>query len=216
MISRRGAAEAALAVIDEHGLGGFNLSRVAARLGVKPPSLYHHFRDKNALLAEVALLLLDPTPFVLTETDWAERLIELCVLTRRSLLLHPNATSLLLHFFPRHLLVDAYDRAVREDPFPHEMHLAVIEGTEKITFGSALFEAAARADGVPAMHPVDPDLYPALTRSVAANPFDEEQLFIETLRIFLEGARRRAEDGTWGQRLVTTANPSVAAWVLRA
>lgn len=216
LISRRSAAEAALAVIDEHGLGGFSLARVAALLGVKPPSLYHHFRDKNELLAEVALVLLDPTPFTLTENDWAERLIELCVKTRRSLLLHPNAAALLLHFFPRHLLVDAYDRAVREDPFPAAIHLAVIEGTEKITFGSALFEASARADGVPSMPPVDPERFPALTRSLAANPFDEEQLFVETLRIFLEGARQRANNTAWGVPLVTTSNVTTAAWKHRA
>lgn len=216
LISRRGAAEAALAVLDEHGLGKFSLALVAARLGVKPPSLYHHFRDKNELLAEVALLLLDPTPFVLEETDWAERLIELCVKTRRSLLLHPNAAALLLHFFPRHLLLDAYDRAVREDPFPAELHLAVIEGTEKITFGSALFEASARADGVPAMPPVDAARFPSLGRSMQANPFDEEQLFVETLRIFLEGARRRAAARSWGEPLRTADVLPAEAWKHRA
>lgn len=216
LISRRGAAEAALAVIDEYGLGGFSLAHVATRLGVKPPSLYHHFRDKNELLAEVALLLLDPTPIVLEETDWAERLIELCVKTRRSLLLHPQATALLLHFFPRHLLLEAYDRAVREDPFPAAMHLAVIEGTEKITFGSALFEASARADGVPAMPAVDAKRFPALQGSISANPFDEEQLFVETLRIFLEGARRRAAAKQWGMPLVTDTVAPIAAWKHRA
>ena len=55
MISRRGAAQAALAVIDEHGLDGFSMALVAKRLSVKPPSLYHHFRDRRELLAEVAL-----------------------------------------------------------------------------------------------------------------------------------------------------------------
>jgi hypothetical protein len=63
--------------------------------------------SRSTLPAEVALLLLNPTPFTPTELDCAERLIELCVKTRRSLLLHPNATALLLHFFPRHLLLDA-------------------------------------------------------------------------------------------------------------
>ena len=193
LISRRGAAVAALEMIDEHGLAGLRISHVAERLGVKSPSLYHHFRDKRELLAEVALLLLDPTLLTLTETAWEERLIELCVLTRRSLLQHPKAAVLLLHFFPRQLLLDAYERAVSENPFPPGLHLLVIEGTEKLTFGSALFEAAARADGVPSMPPADPALFPALTRSIAANPFDEEQLFVETLRIFIDGVRRRAE-----------------------
>ncbi len=201
MISRRGAAHAALAVIDEHGLDGFSMALVAKRLGVKPPSLYHHFRDRRELLAEVALLLLDPGMFELKEVDWAERLIELCRKTRRSLLTHPKAVSLILHFFPRHLLLDEYDRAVREDPLAAELHLAVIEGTEKITFGSALFEAFSRSTDVPSFPPVDAAIHPTLTTSLAANPFGDEELFVETLRMFLAGAKMRAEAKSWGTRL---------------
>lgn len=201
LISRRGAAEAALAVIDEHGLKGFNLALVAKRLGVKPPSLYHHFRDREEVLAEVALLLLDPGTIELSETNWAERLIELCVLTRRSLLQHPNAASLLLHNFARHVLMDAYDRAVRENPLTPEVHMAVIEGTEKLTFGSTLFEAFARSGGLPAFPPVAEADYPTLASSLAASPFEDEALFIETLRMFMAGAAARAEAKSWGARL---------------
>lgn len=201
MISRRGAAEAALAVIDEHGLDGFNMALVARRLGVKPPSLYHHFRDRREVLAEVALLLLDPGEFALDEADWAERLVELCLKTRRSLLKHPRAASLILHYFPRHLLLDEYDRAAREDPLAAELHMAVIEGTEKITFGSALFEAFARSADVPSFPTVDPMRYPTLTHSLASNPFADEELFVETLRMFLAGATARAATKNWGMRL---------------
>lgn len=201
MISRRGAAEAALAVIDEHGLDGFNMALVAKRLGVKPPSLYHHFRDRREVLAEVALLLLDPGEFALDEADWAERLVELCLKTRRSLLKHPRAASLILQYFPRHLLLDEYDRAAREDPLAAELHMAVIEGTEKITFGSALFEAFARSADVPSFPKVDPTRYPTLTNSLASNPFADEELFVETLRMFLAGATARAATKSWGMRL---------------
>jgi AcrR family transcriptional regulator len=201
MISRRGAAEAALAVIDERGLDGFNMALVAKRLGVKSPSLYHHFRGRREVLAEVALLLLDPGTFALDATDWAERLIELCLKTRRSLLKHPHATSLILQYFPRHLLLDEYDRAVGADPLPAALHMAVIEGTEKITFGSALFEAFSRSAGVPSFPPVDAADYPRLTASLAANPFGDEELFVETLRMFLAGAVARVETESWGSRL---------------
>ena len=54
MISRNLAANAALAEIDKLGMEGFGLSDVAARLGVKTPSLYHHFKNKDELLSEVA------------------------------------------------------------------------------------------------------------------------------------------------------------------
>lgn len=37
--------------------------------------------------------------------------------------------------------------------------------------------------------------YPDLARAMRDNPFDDEQLFIECLRIFLAGAARRGRDG---------------------
>lgn len=42
---------AALQLLNQEGLEGLNLRRLAAELGVRAPSLYGHFTDKNALLA---------------------------------------------------------------------------------------------------------------------------------------------------------------------
>lgn len=189
-----------MAVIDEHGLDGFNLALVARQLGVKAPSLYHHFRDKTEILAEVARLILrDVPPLHPADDSWQERLIARCIETRRTLLRHPNAATLILHQFPRHLLLSAYDLAASEQTFELSIRMAVIEGAEKITYGSALFAASARADGVPPMPPVDPVAFPALTDALAANPFDDEALFVEVLRMFLVGAEERARAGELGR-----------------
>ena len=51
LISRETAIRAGLEVIDELGLDAFSLPLLAKRLGVKAPSLYHHFRDKSDVLA---------------------------------------------------------------------------------------------------------------------------------------------------------------------
>lgn len=200
LISRRNAAEAALAVIDEHGLDGFNLALVARQLGVKAPSLYHHFRDKTEILAEVARLILrDLPPLRPAEDSWQERVIARCIETRRTLLRHPNAVTLMLHQFPRHLFLGAYEVAAEEQTFDWSLRMAVIEGAEKITYGSALFAASARADGVPPMPPVDPATYPSLARALDANPFDDEALFVEVLRMFMVGAEARARAGDVGE-----------------
>lgn len=191
LISRETAAKAALDVIDEVGLDKLSLDRVAKKLRVQPPSLYHHFSDKAELMAEVARLILTDLPDLKTQGAYEERLVALCVATRRSLLRHPNAAVLLLQFFPRHLMLQAYERAATEDPYPPEFHMAVIEGTEKLTFGSALFAAAAQAQGVKSFPPFDADKYPAVARMVASNPFDDERLFEETLRMFLAGVAER-------------------------
>jgi TetR/AcrR family transcriptional regulator, tetracycline repressor protein len=192
LITRERAARAALGVIDVQGLEGLSLELVARRLGVKAPSLYYHFRDKASLLEEVARLILveSGTPRRI-DNDWKGNLIRLCVGVRRSILQHPNAAPLLLQFFPRHLLLPTYDRAVADYPFPVEYHMMMIEGLEKLTFGSAFFEAAARARSVEPMPEFDPDELPHLAEAIRANVFDDEELFVETLETFILGSWAR-------------------------
>lgn len=181
-------------------MSGLSLGRVADRLGVRPPSLYYHFKNKTELLAEVARLLLLNLPGMKQEDlPYEERIVTLCVSARRSLLRHPNAALLMLEFFPRHLLLEAYDEAVEVDPYPAEFQMAVIEGTEKLTFGSALFAAAAQARGIPPMPNVSATVFPNLAQAIKANPFDEEALFAETVRIFFVGVAERHRQGSLGQ-----------------
>jgi len=189
LITRTRAARAALGVIDVHGLDALNLELVARRLGAKAPSLYHHFSDKAALLQEVARLLLVDVEAPAPSGDWEDDLVKLCVATRRSILRHPNAAPLLLQHFPRYMLLPSYEAAAATYPFPSEMMMVAIEGTEKLTFGSAFFEAAARARSIEPMPPFDPREMPRLANAIRANPFDDEQLFVTTIRTFVAGLR---------------------------
>jgi AcrR family transcriptional regulator len=202
LISRSNAAEAALEVIDEHGLEALSLGLVAKKLGVRPPSLYHHFKDKSELLQEVArIMLVRITLMDSGDESYEERIIDICVSTRRAMLKHPNAAPLILRYFPKHMLLAAYDRAARDEPFPTSIQLVVIEAIERLTYGTALFEAAARARGVAPMPFVDPGKYPNLAKAIADSPFDDEELFVESLRIFLTGVRARLDQGTVGKSL---------------
>lgn len=188
LISRDRAARAALCVIDERGLDALSLELVATRLGVKAPSLYYHFKHKAELLEEVArLILLDvqaPDP---KTRDWKEAMVELSVATRRSILAHPNAAPLLLQFFPRHTLLAAYDYWLEPTPLPQQLHMVMLEGTEKLTFGAALFEAAYRARSMTPMPAFDRAKLPHLAAAMRANRLDDEALFTATLRAFLSG-----------------------------
>jgi TetR/AcrR family transcriptional regulator, tetracycline repressor protein len=188
IISTERAARAALGVIDVRGLDAFSLELVANRIGIKAPSLYYHFKSKTALLAEVArLILLDVKLPEEMEGDWRDRMIALSVATRRSILQHPNAAPLLLQFFPRHLLLGSYDHWISEYPLPPEQHMIFVEGLEKLTFGSALFEAACRARAVEPMPQFDHARYPNLAEAVRTNVLDDEALFVETLRRYIDG-----------------------------
>ena len=190
LISRDSAARAALSIIDTQGLQSLSLELVARRLGVKAPSLYYHFKDKNELLSEVALILLkDIDPTKIDENYWEKTLIRLCKSARRSILRHPNAAPLLLQFFPRRILLGAYDFWVSMCPYPPDTHMAIIEGTEKLTYASALFAAAARSYGVAPMPDYELDQYPHLTTAIRANPHDDEEMFEEAVTAFLRGFR---------------------------
>lgn len=202
LISRDNAAEAALAAIDEHGLEALSLGLVAKKLGVRPPSLYHHFKDKSELLQEVARIMLVKMPAVrATGQSFEEQIIARCVATRQTLLKHPNAAPLILRYFPRHMLLAAYNRAASEEPYPTPIQMTVIDAVEKYTYGASLFEASARARGIDPMPPVDGAKYPSLAKAIEDNPFDDEQLFVESLRLFLVGVRERVASNSIGQPL---------------
>lgn len=202
LILRESAAEAALEVIDEVGLDELSLGMVAKKLGVRPPSLYHHFNSKSELLHEVARIMLIRLPAMRSTTDsFEERIVTLCVSTRRALLKHPNAAPLILRFFPKHLLLAAYDRTANESPYPSWVLFTIVEALEKYTYGNALFEASARARGVEPMPPVDPAIFPSLAKAVADNPFDDEELFIEALRMIFAGVQARLRTDKVGKPL---------------
>jgi AcrR family transcriptional regulator len=52
-ISRESIIEAALAVLDEHGMEGLTVRALAKRLGVQAPALYWHVASKRELLDEM-------------------------------------------------------------------------------------------------------------------------------------------------------------------
>lgn len=190
LITRDNAAKAALNLIDQNGLDALSLQAVARELGVSAPSLYHHFRDKEELLAQVARCLLEEIGHEQAHwsSDWETRMIELSCATRRVALRHPNAASLSLRFFPRRLMLPAYEAGLRDCPYPLAVHMIVHEVIEKFTYGSSLFAASAEAHHIPAMPTVDPGHFPQLAEALAQAPSDDE-IFEASLRVLLVGLR---------------------------
>jgi AcrR family transcriptional regulator len=68
---REALIEAALSLIAESGPAGFTITEAARRAGVSPAAPYRHFRDADALLAEVALRGFERLAASLT-TTWDE------------------------------------------------------------------------------------------------------------------------------------------------
>jgi AcrR family transcriptional regulator len=201
---RTTAVRTALEMIDEDGLAAFSIERLGRRLGVKGPSLYHHFTDRADLLARVAQLVLLEVPDPLrdpedAQTPWDERMLEITVEFRRAMMRHPHAIPVVLEHFPRGLLLRAYEAmavALEAAQVPPEHHLLVFEGLEKLTLGSAAYWAAPEAAGDPDhRHPFASlaiEDYPAVGRAVAASPhIDDEALFEAACVAFITGVKAR-------------------------
>ncbi len=70
---RQDVVEHAIAVLDAYGLGDLSMRRLGAELGVQPSALYHHFKDKQTLLAAVADEILARGERPVPEGDWTAR-----------------------------------------------------------------------------------------------------------------------------------------------
>ena len=96
LLTRDAIVDAAIAVIDVHGVGAVTMRSVAGRLGVDAKSLYNHVADKEALLDAVAERVLArlelPEPTGECETD----LRAFARAFRQGTLAHPHAASLVL------------------------------------------------------------------------------------------------------------------------
>lgn len=95
-LSRRKVAAAALALIDEEGIGAASMRSIAKRLGVEAMSLYKHVGTRDDLLDAVVDLVvaeLDADPDVLrtAEHGWRDYLDRLARGVRRYALAHPHA-----------------------------------------------------------------------------------------------------------------------------
>jgi TetR/AcrR family tetracycline transcriptional repressor len=192
LITKEAAVAAAIALVDRDGLDALSVQAVARAMSVTAPSLYYHFKDKDELLQLVARALLrEVGEHYHAQSNWEERAVELAVATRRVILRHCAAAPLMLRFFPRSLMLGAYESTLRDCPFPPTAHAAILESIEKLTYGASLFAAAAEAHHSPAMPIFDAARYPHLAEAIASAPAGDEALFVETIRLLFDGFRAR-------------------------
>ncbi|MBF8192724.1 TetR/AcrR family transcriptional regulator C-terminal domain-containing protein [Nonomuraea sp. K274] len=94
-LARDMVVRAALELLDEVGLDGLSVRRLAARLGVQNPALYWHFRNKQELLDEMTRELLAPGMGGPREgEDWRDWLARRAHGYRRMLLSHRDGARL--------------------------------------------------------------------------------------------------------------------------
>ncbi|GAB2459924.1 TetR/AcrR family transcriptional regulator C-terminal domain-containing protein [Nocardioides hungaricus] len=91
---RTDVVERALTVLDTWGLADLTMRRLGAELGVQPSALYHHFANKQRLLAAVADEILARGPHRELPEAWDERVTAVCTDLRDALLAYRDGAEL--------------------------------------------------------------------------------------------------------------------------
>lgn len=88
---------AALRILDEEGADALSMRRLAREVGVEAMSLYHHFPNKDAILAGVIDLALEgEAPAGPLPERWQDVVTAAVVGFRRVLVRHPNALPIMI------------------------------------------------------------------------------------------------------------------------
>lgn len=89
-------AETALALLDEVGMEGLTMRRLASGIGVEPMTLYRYLPNKEAVLAAVAdLLWQELRPFVPQTDGWAPTVRAMWLDMYQLMTAHPHAVPLI-------------------------------------------------------------------------------------------------------------------------
>jgi AcrR family transcriptional regulator len=77
-IARENIVEAAFRILDEAGLEGITLRKVACSLGIRAPSLYWHFKSKQALIDAMAdAMICDVARDIPVGQPWRQTLLQI-------------------------------------------------------------------------------------------------------------------------------------------
>ena len=97
LLSRSKIVEAALDLIDEEGVDQLNIRKLARRLEVQGPSIYHYFADRDEVLAAVGLTVLHEIRIPKRRSQgWTDWMIQDAMAYYRAVEAHPNIAPILL------------------------------------------------------------------------------------------------------------------------
>lgn len=198
LVNRPDAVRAAIRIIDADGLAAFSLPRLATEFGVRVPSLYHHFKDRDDILFAVVQYVAGTAVAVsgqLPGPGWPRHFALLARNFRRSFLEHRNTAPLLMRYRPRDLLPGGYEAAAKflaESEVPVELHIRILDGMETLLIGTVLCEVMnpflQSGSGFAKM---EARSHPKLAAAAEACPMDAASLCERKVLAFLNGVSHR-------------------------
>ena len=216
-LSREAIVAAGVALADAEGLERLSMRRLAQELGVNPMSIYHHVRDKDALLdamLDAVVAGIEPSPGSAPGSapdaggGWTVELRELVLAARGAVLLHPWAVRVLQQRdTPTPAALRHIDRVLgilrgggcSLDLSHHALHLL---GSRVLGFSQDLFDDSAAARAEPAQVaaqvaawagtlPHVAELAAAASHEGGLGGCDDDVEFRFGLDLLLEGLERR-------------------------
>ena len=189
ILTRRRIAEAALDLIDQDGIQGLTMRRLAERLGVQNPSLYNHVASRDDLLDEVTAIINEQIDVdALQDPDWRAGLAEFARSYRRAFARHPDVVATIMRRpVNTGVALRAYDRIFElllaagwEPPAAG----AIVAAIDYLVLGSAIETFAAGFDRPSEAYAAD---YPHLARALGSSDRDvlDDQGFELGLRALL-------------------------------
>jgi TetR/AcrR family transcriptional regulator, tetracycline repressor protein len=192
LISRRKVLVAALAIIDEEGLDALRIRRLGEELGVNGASLYHHFRNKEEILAGAAELALQyvRTPDVRNE-NWPDWLLRNTRRTRQALLEHPHLIPVVLERAPLGIgtnMLESSAALLEEQGVPADFILPLMETLEMLAISSAMY--SHRVDDLGGAHLTYHE-HPTLLRAAKSRGGAPEKIFEDACAAVISTMRQR-------------------------
>lgn len=144
---------AAVALLDESGLDGLTLRKLAQRLDVKAPTLYWHIANKAALVNEVAEVILGAEVAELAplgpDESWQEWLIGVAQRLRLAMLAHPDGARVVSAAHMSLQMAAVSELAMRtlvEHGLPLRQARLTVLNVQHFTVGHVLAEQAPPPD----------------------------------------------------------------------
>ena len=200
-------ATAALRLLDDTGVDGLTMRKVAAELGVQAPALYWHVKNKQELLDAMARVLfvsaVDGVEAPRRGTQWQDWLIELAGRLRAALLRYRDGARVLagtnVSDDSMWRVTELTLRTLEDAGFQMRDAVRIFPILLHYTIGFVLEEQAQTGVAYPDCNPynpeqitqaVDADRYP-LTARMVGDLFtaDPDAEFDHGLRIILAGVR---------------------------
>lgn len=200
-LDQEDVVEAALKLLDEVGLEGLTTRRLADRLGIRSPSLYWHFRDKDELLQLLAERIARDVPLPDACLHWRGRLEALMSGFRLALHAHRDAALLFTRTVPAapNLLTIAETaiRALLDGGLSDDDALGAVGILVAFVIGFAIDEAAPAAP-IPGgasyasfIAALPHSRYPELTRLAGRlERVDRDRQFTYAVAVLLDGLQR--------------------------